>query len=221
MASGLARAGSCWPADKTTRQIAGARGPGRLDYFDVTVCILGEPFISSGHWLGPRSLWLVTPDRPPNTANFLERGSEPQGETRARREFGSTKRFLVVSETCDHSQLARIGAVQARASRARDRQVIRYGDLAVNMVSREVTLGGIRLDLSVKEYQLLTTLASEPERVFTKRELLETVWGFRSQGRTRTLDSHASRLRQKLRVHSDATWIANEWGVGYRLRGPE
>jgi DNA-binding response OmpR family regulator len=117
--------------------------------------------------------------------------------------------------------LARIGAVMARTSRSRDRQVIRYGDLAVNMISREVTLGGIRLDLSVKEYQLLTTLASDPERVFTKRELLETVWGFRSQGRTRTLDSHASRLRQKLRVHSDATWIANEWGVGYRLRAPE
>ena len=96
--------------------------------------------------------------------------------------------------------LARIGAVLARVSRGRDRQVIRHGELAVNMLSREVTVGGIRLDLSAKEFQLLTTLASEPERVFTKKELLETVWGFRSQGRTRTLDSHASRLRQKLRA---------------------
>jgi len=116
--------------------------------------------------------------------------------------------------------LARIGAVLGRISRARDRQVIRHGELAVNTLSREVTVGGIRLDLSAKEYQLLTTLAAEPERVFTKKELLETVWGFRSQGRTRTLDSHASRLRQKLRAHSDAAWIANEWGVGYRLCRP-
>ncbi len=117
--------------------------------------------------------------------------------------------------------LARIGAVLGRISRARDRQVIRHGELAVNMLSREVTVGGIRLDLSAKEYQLLTTLAAEPERVFTKKELLETVWGFRSQGRTRTLDSHASRLRQKLRAESDAAWIANEWGVGYRLCRPQ
>jgi DNA-binding response OmpR family regulator len=117
--------------------------------------------------------------------------------------------------------LARIGAVLGRVSRGRDRLVIRHGELAVNTLSREVTVGGIRLELSAKEYQLLTTLASEPERVFTKKDLLETVWGFRSQGRTRTLDSHASRLRQKLRVHSDVAWIANEWGVGYRLCRPE
>ena len=117
--------------------------------------------------------------------------------------------------------LARIGAVLGRVSRGRDRQVIRYGELAVNTLSREVTVGGIRVDLSAKEYQLLTTLASESERVFTKKELLETVWGFRSQGRTRTLDSHASRLRKKLGLHSDAAWVANVWGVGYRLCRPE
>jgi DNA-binding response OmpR family regulator len=117
--------------------------------------------------------------------------------------------------------LARIGAVLARVSRSRDREVIRHGELTVNMLSREVTVGGIKVELSAKEYQLLTTLASEPGRVFTKAELLETVWGFRSQGRTRTLDSHASRLRQKLRVHSPAAWLANEWGVGYRLCRPE
>jgi len=55
----------------------------------------------------------------------------------------------------------------------------------------------------------------------TKRELLQMVWDFRSPGRTRTLDSHASRLRQKLVRHSDAGWIANVWGVGYRLCRPE
>ena len=114
--------------------------------------------------------------------------------------------------------LARIGAILARVSRSRDREVIRHGELTVNTLSREVTVGGIKVDLSAKEYQLLTTLASEPGRVFTKAELLETVWGFRSQGRTRTLDSHASRLRRKLRqAGAGPSLVVNIWGVGYRL----
>jgi DNA-binding response OmpR family regulator len=118
--------------------------------------------------------------------------------------------------------LARIGAVLKRVSRARDAHRLAYGDLVVNMLSREVTVAGMRVDVSAKEFALLATLAADPDRVFTKRELLQTVWDFRSPGRTRTLDSHASRLRQKLVRHSDEGWIANVWGVGYRLcRPPE
>ena len=104
-----------------------------------------------------------------------------------------------------------------RVSRAREKHLLRVGELVVNTMSREVTLGGMQVGLSAKEFQLLATLAAEPERVFTKKELLETVWGFRSQGRTRTLDSHASRLRQKLAAYSDQTWVVNVWAVGYRL----
>jgi len=117
--------------------------------------------------------------------------------------------------------LARIGAVMKRVSRARGKHLLRVAGLVVNTMSREVTLGGMQVGLSAKEFQLLATLATEPERVFTKKELLETVWGFRSQGRTRTLDSHASRLRQKLAAHSDQTWVVNVWGVGYRLNRPD
>jgi len=118
--------------------------------------------------------------------------------------------------------LARIGAVLKRVSRARDAHRLAYGELVVNMLSREVTIAGMRVELSATEFALLATLAADPERVFTKRELLQTVWDFRSPGRTRTLDSHASRLRQKLIRHSDEGWIANVWGVGYRLcRPPE
>ena len=117
--------------------------------------------------------------------------------------------------------LARIGAVLMRMARARSGHELRYGDLLVNTLSREVTVAGMRVDLSAKEYSLLATLAAEPERVFTKAELMQLVWDFRSPGRTRTLDSHASRLRQKLGAHSDDAWIANVWGVGYRLRRPE
>ncbi|MDX6509027.1 MAG: two-component system, OmpR family, phosphate regulon response regulator PhoB, partial [Gaiellaceae bacterium] len=60
-------------------------------------------------------------------------------------------------------------------------------------------------------------LLSEPSRVFTKEELLREVWGFRSLGRTRTLDSHASRLRRKLAATGLGPFVVNSWGVGYRL----
>ena len=64
---------------------------------------------------------------------------------------------------------------------------------------------------------VLVALAEDPERVFHKDELLRDVWGFRSLGRTRTLDSHASRLRRKLNLNGELTYIVNVWGVGYRL----
>ena len=79
---------------------------------------------------------------------------------------------------------------------------------------------GVRLTLAAKEYALLLRLAREPERVFTKDELLRDVWGYRTRSRTRTLDAHASRLRRKLRVAApDAQLVENQWGVGYRLLG--
>jgi DNA-binding response OmpR family regulator len=73
------------------------------------------------------------------------------------------------------------------------------------------------VELAGKEYQLLLKLMSEPARVFTKEELLREVWGFRSLGRTRTLDSHASRLRRKLAAVGAGRFVLNVWGVGYRL----
>ncbi len=73
-----------------------------------------------------------------------------------------------------------------------------------------------RSTLSAKEFALLTALAADPNRVFTKQELLRDVWGWRVDGTTRTLDSHACRLRQKLGVAGDR-FVLNVWGVGYRL----
>jgi DNA-binding response OmpR family regulator len=72
------------------------------------------------------------------------------------------------------------------------------------------------LSLSKKEFALLRALAGEPTRVFTREELLRGVWGYRTLGATRTLDSHASRLRRKLTTHGDR-FVINVWGVGYRL----
>jgi DNA-binding response OmpR family regulator len=93
---------------------------------------------------------------------------------------------------------------------------IRVGDLAIDPSCREVKVDGREIVLANKEYELLLTLASEPRRVFTKSELLRDVWGYRTMGRTRTLDSHASRLRRKLDPEG-ARFIVNCWGVGYRL----
>ncbi len=95
---------------------------------------------------------------------------------------------------------------------------LRVGELIIDPVRREVRVGGEEVRLANKEFELLRALASEPRRVFTKRELLEDVWGFRTLGRTRTLDSHASRLRRKLDP-DNARWVKNVWGVGYRLVG--
>ena len=72
------------------------------------------------------------------------------------------------------------------------------------------------MHLANKEFSLLRALAADPYRVFTKEDLLREVWGFRSMGRTRTLDSHASRLRRKLDPGT-GRYVVNCWGVGYRL----
>ena len=76
--------------------------------------------------------------------------------------------------------LARIGVLLKRARGDEDRHVLRVDELTVNTLSREVCVAGHRVALSVKEFDLLAMLAAEPEKVFTKRELLETVWEFRS-----------------------------------------
>ncbi len=112
--------------------------------------------------------------------------------------------------------LARMRAVLRRAGGPR-RTVLAIDDLTIDLASRTVRVAGERVQLSAKEYELLIALAEEPERVFGKEELLRDVWGFRSLGRTRTLDSHASRLRRKLNSNDDPRYVLNEWGVGYRL----
>ena len=76
------------------------------------------------------------------------------------------------------------------------------------------------MPLPGKEYGLLVRLATSPTQVFTKEALLREVWGYRSAGRTRTIDSHACRLRRRLADLTDTPYVVNEWGVGYRLMLP-
>ena len=110
---------------------------------------------------------------------------------------------------------ARIDAVLRRRSR-RDAGPCRVGDLFVDQTRRRVSVEGREIALSNKEFSLLVILASDPERVFSKRELLDEVWGPRHATGDRTLDSHASRLRRKLDPE-DCRYVINCWGVGYRL----
>lgn len=114
--------------------------------------------------------------------------------------------------------LARLGSLVRRARGATLCEEIRVGSLVIDRHARRATLGGRILDLSAKEFALLSALARDPSRVVTKTELLRDVWGYKSAARTRTVDSHASRLRRKFVVAGGgARWVVNVWGVGYRL----
>ena len=95
--------------------------------------------------------------------------------------------------------------------------VLRAGPILIDVRSREVRVLDRAVELSAKEYDLLVTLAGEPTRVFTRAELMRAIWGLQTFGHTRTLDSHASRLRRKLCGDGDDKLVINVWGVGYRL----
>ncbi len=111
---------------------------------------------------------------------------------------------------------ARIRAVLRRVAPPPSGRV-EAGQLVVDRTTRSVTLGGLTVHLAGKEFELLSRLASDPRRVFTKEELLRDVWGYRTFCRTRTLESHASRLRRKLAVCAEDRFVVNVWGVGYKL----
>jgi DNA-binding response OmpR family regulator len=112
---------------------------------------------------------------------------------------------------------ARLRAILRRTTTHRaDSSLLRIRSLAIDTTSREVTINGRPIHLRRLEYDLLAYLASDPKRVFHKQELLTNLWGYAAPSTTRTLDSHASRLRRKLGSDGER-WITNVHGVGYRL----
>ncbi|CAB4926846.1 unannotated protein [freshwater metagenome] len=110
----------------------------------------------------------------------------------------------------------RIDALLRRSGHRAGGGRLRVGDLEIDTAARAVHLSGRPLDLSAKEFALLRVLAADPTRVHTKSELLRSIWGARTVGATRTLDSHACRLRRKLGADG-GRYVVNVWGVGYRL----
>jgi DNA-binding response OmpR family regulator len=112
---------------------------------------------------------------------------------------------------------ARLAALLRRAHARTAPRMLRAGSLRLDVTSRRAWVGDVETErLSATEYQLLLTLIGEPARVFTRQELIRSVWGDGVFGRSRTLDSHASRLRRRLQI-GDARYVRNVWGVGYRL----
>jgi DNA-binding response OmpR family regulator len=110
---------------------------------------------------------------------------------------------------------ARIGAVLRRRLHPQDGPS-RVGDLVIDPLRRKVLVGEREVPLSKKEFALLRMLATDPTRVFAKEELLDAVWAYKGNQKTRTLDSHASRLRRKLDPE-EGRFVINCWGIGYRL----
>jgi DNA-binding response OmpR family regulator len=95
---------------------------------------------------------------------------------------------------------------------------LRVGSLTIDRTARRVCVDGRPVWLTPKEYALLAALARDPKRVLSKRRLLQEVWGYASSARTRTVDSHASRLRMKLQqAGARRRYVTNVWGLGYRL----
>lgn len=112
---------------------------------------------------------------------------------------------------------SRVRALLRRSSTQAGVTLLQTAGLAIDLQTRQVRLRGRALVLRRMEYELLVHLAAEPQRVFSKQELLLGVWGYKPSCSTRTLDSHASRLRQKLAAVERRHWIVNVRGVGYRL----
>jgi DNA-binding response OmpR family regulator len=103
-----------------------------------------------------------------------------------------------------------------RIESARQTESFEVGPLRIDTATHAASLHGDHVALRRLEFELLLLLASDPQRVFRKGELLSAVWGHRPSATTRTLDSHASRLRCKLRAAGER-WVVNVWGIGYRL----
>lgn len=116
--------------------------------------------------------------------------------------------------------VARIKAVLRRtapASDTSDVKEINYDKLSINLTNYEMKVNGVSVDTPPKELELIYHLASNPNRVFTRDQLLDEVWGFDYYGDSRTVDVHIKRLREKLEGVSDKWELKTVWSVGYKF----
>jgi DNA-binding response OmpR family regulator len=100
-----------------------------------------------------------------------------------------------------------------------DKSPVTVGPLLIDPTGRRLEVRGAEVRVAAREFELVALLATEPDRVFTKKELMRELWGSRARGSLRTLDSHASRSRCKLREAGADGFIVNCHGHGYKLRG--
>ena len=108
--------------------------------------------------------------------------------------------------------------VQVAEAPAAGNDVLKFPNLLINRQEYAATAGGNTVQLTAKEMDLLWHMASHPGRVFSREQLLESVWGYEYFGDTRTVDTHIKRIRHKLGVQEDGPWdITTVWGVGYKF----
>ena len=96
-------------------------------------------------------------------------------------------------------------------------KTVSYENITINLTNYELILGGKSIDVPPKELELLYYLASHPNRVFTREQLLEDVWGFDYFGDSRTVDVHVKRLREKLEGYNEKWQLKTVWSVGYKF----
>lgn len=116
--------------------------------------------------------------------------------------------------------IARIKAVLRRthdSDKSSQINEVRYDKLRINLTNYELEVNGVKIDTPPKELELIYHLASNPNRVYTRDQLLDEVWGFDYYGDSRTVDVHVKRLREKLEKVSDEWSLKTVWGVGYKF----
>ena len=115
--------------------------------------------------------------------------------------------------------VARIKAVLRRTSTptVEENKEVRYDNLLINRTNYELRVNGQKVDTPPKELELIYHLASNPNRVFTRDQLLDEIWGYDYYGDSRTVDVHVKRLREKLEGVSDKWALKTVWGVGYKF----
>ncbi len=115
--------------------------------------------------------------------------------------------------------IARMNAVLRRMGKSEEnkKQEVHFDNILINLTNYELKLNGVQVDTPPKEMELIFHLASNPNRVFTRDQLLDEVWGFDYYGDSRTVDVHVKRLREKLEGVSDKWALKTVWGVGYKF----
>ena len=119
--------------------------------------------------------------------------------------------------------VARIKAVLRRSAASASEEVkeVHYDKLSINLTNYELKVAGVQIDTPPKEMELIFHLAKNPNRVFTRDQLLDEVWGYDYYGDSRTVDVHVKRLREKLEGTSDKWELRTVWGVGYKFETKE
>ncbi|MEF9946048.1 MAG: response regulator transcription factor [Lachnospiraceae bacterium] len=119
---------------------------------------------------------------------------------------------------------ARIKAIMRRTGKKEadieKNKTIEKGDMSIDCESRRIFIGEKEINLTAKEFDLLELLASNPNKVYSRENLLNIVWGYEYPGDARTVDVHVRRLREKIETNpSDPKYVYTKWGVGYYFRG--